>query len=137
MFLQVLVLYDYYFRHIRIQCMYFSNNSANISGSTLYRGLLDRCAVSPFAEIYKYYSPNSIIGGIGYFKNVSFTTNESIPSGPVQVCLCTNYSMTAPIKIVLMLKRERHSQYRLLLLIRLANWLVQPSKPTLALLRVI
>ena len=73
------------------QCIYFSQNSANSSGSTLFGGLLDRCAVSPFAEVYKKYTLNSI-GGIGYFKNVSFATDDSISSDPVQVCLCTNDS---------------------------------------------
>ena len=50
-----------------------------MSGSTLYEGLLDRCAVSPFAEVYKEYTSSSI-GGIGYFKNVSFVIDDSISS---------------------------------------------------------
>ena len=91
-FFQVLALYDYNTNFLP-QCMYFSQNSAKISGFTLYGGLLDRCALSPFAEMYKKYSPSSTIGGIGYFKNESFATNYSISSGPVRVCSCTNYSI--------------------------------------------
>ena len=75
------------------QCIYFSQNSAYVSGSTLYGGLLDRCAVNPFAEVYKIYALNDNTeegGGIAYFKNVSNTTNISMSSGPVQICLCTS-----------------------------------------------
>jgi predicted outer membrane repeat protein len=88
------------------QSMNFSQNHANISGSTLYGGLLDRCAVSPFAEVHNKY-PHDFKdrgGGIAYFKNVStptyynyrlgleivVDTNLSISSSPVQVCLCFN-----------------------------------------------
>ena len=86
--------------------MHFSQNHANISGSTLYGGLLDRCAVSPFAEVHNKY-PRAFKGrgdGIAYFKNVSTPTyfdrdisletvidaNLSISSDPVRVCLCFN-----------------------------------------------
>ena len=92
------------------QSMYFSQNHANISGSTLYGGLLDRCAVSPFAEIHGKY-PHAFKdrgNGIAYFKNVStpkypiynyslgdfmeivIDTNLSVSSDPVRVCLCFN-----------------------------------------------
>ena len=91
-FFQVLALYDdenLDIRDVKTQSMYFSKNSANMSGSTLYGGLLDRCAVSKFAEYYKRYAHDSKdIGGIAYFKNVSIATNTSISSGPVRVCLC-------------------------------------------------
>jgi predicted outer membrane repeat protein len=76
-FFQVLALYSNYGSGLTLQCMYFSNNSANISGSTLYGGLLDRCAVNQFAEIRHKYPPVYIDknrgGGITYFKNVSTT----------------------------------------------------------------
>ena len=53
-FFQVLALYDFYpYNVFEAKSMYFSQNNANFSGSTLYGGLLDRCAVSPFAEVYK------------------------------------------------------------------------------------
>ena len=90
-FFQVLAVYESLPSTDKIctQSMYFSHNYANISGSNLYGGLLDRCAVSQFAEIYKKNSSNNI-GGIGYFKNVSLVTDVSISSNPVRVCLCTD-----------------------------------------------
>ena len=121
------------------QCMYFSQNSANTSGSTLYGGLLDRCAVSQFAEVRIKYALDDVDkgGGIAYFKNVSATTDISISSHPVQICLCTDGTLTAPTKITLMLRRETHSQCHLWLLIRLANLVMQPSKLFFTSLRVV
>ena len=106
-FFQVLAIYDwlsipdYISDSMILNCMYFSNNTANISSSTLYGGLLDRCAISQIAEFYnylKYYAPvdmernNPIGGGIAYFKNVSTIPDVSISSGPVRVCFCSNFS---------------------------------------------
>ena len=93
-FFQVLALYSkhLYDLYRGINLLYFSNNSANISGSTLYGGLLDRCAVSQFAE---FEVDNNRGGGnregIAYFKNVSTIANVSISSGPVRVCFCSSY----------------------------------------------
>ena len=94
-FFQVLTVDDNYYHaydivNLATQSMYFSQNYASISGSKLYGGLLDRCAVSVFAEIYKKYASESIIGGNAYFKNVSLVTDVSISSRPVRVRLCTN-----------------------------------------------
>ena len=98
-FFQLLALYRkrFYDRYRGINLLYFSNNLANISGSTLYGGLLDRCAVSQLAEFdQEYYVDNNRGGGnkegIVYFKNVSTIANVSISSGPVRVCFCTNFS---------------------------------------------
>ena len=116
-FFQVLALYNFGFGEyvrtlIRTQSIHFSQNHANISGSTLYGGLLDRCAVSPFAEVHNKYPRAFRDGGdgIAYFKNVSIPTyriynsslrgymeiaidtnhSESVSSDPVRVCLCFN-----------------------------------------------
>ena len=105
-FFQVLALRSEEYSDLRIQSMHFSQNHANISGSTLYGGLLDRCAVSPFAEVHNKY-PRDFEDrgdGIAYFKNVSTPTyynyrnlmeividaNLSVSSDPVRVCLCFN-----------------------------------------------
>ena len=75
-FFQVLALHSYGFPDLGIQSIHFSQNHANISGSTLYGGLLDRCAVSPFAEVRNKY-PRDFKDrgdGIAYFKNVSTPT---------------------------------------------------------------
>ena len=71
----------------------FSHNTATYSGSTLYGGLLDRCAVSPFVQ-----KPPSNLGldpkfktnGLVHFKSATNSTNLSISSGPVKVCHCDN-----------------------------------------------
>ena len=101
-FFQVLAIHSRESNRLKTQSIYFSQNSANISGSTLYGGLLDRCAVSQFAEVRKKYTAyhyKYIDDGITYFMNVSIptyyakksipiTTNISVSSHPVRVCLC-------------------------------------------------
>ena len=100
-----------------IQSMYFSQNQGNISGSTLYGGLLDRCTMSQFAEVLnkKMICFFDINDGIAYFIAVSLPTyyreglsiatltDVSISSGPVKVCLCImneyNYSYQAHIEV--------------------------------------
>ena len=116
-FFQVLAVHNNKEERLKTQTIYFSQNYATISGSTLYGGLLDRCAVSQFAEVHKKntaYDYKDKNGGIAYFMNVSIpkyysindiyvgnhtqvvldeyliTTNISISSDPVQVCLCIN-----------------------------------------------
>ena len=89
-FFQVLALYSEVNKLLKTQSMHFSQNYANISGSTLYGGLLDRCAMSPFAEVHKLpdekyeYKSN----GESYLKDVSTGENTLISSLPVRVCLC-------------------------------------------------
>ena len=89
-FFQVLDLIGYEDNFVTTPNIYFSQNYAKISGSTLYGGLLDRCAVSQFAEVR--IKNKSYLGdgsnGVTYFKDVSVTTNTSISSRPVKVCLC-------------------------------------------------
>ena len=69
----------------------FQNNSAP-SGAVLFGGLLDRCTLSPIAEIYKYY-------GRVYFHAITYLLNitnlqirdlnsQVIRSKSVQVCFC-------------------------------------------------
>ena len=107
-FFQVLAIHSVEGDDLNTQSIYFSQNYATTSGSTLYGGLLDRCAVSPFAEVHRKYTAYDYKdrdGGIAYFKNVStptyyysstqnsyrevlVDTNLSISSDPVQVCLC-------------------------------------------------
>ena len=94
-FFQVLAIYHYNIgshNHTPNRILSFSRNSASISGNILYGGLLDRCAVSPFAEYDTHASYEKDRGvGIAYLKNVSMNIiNISISSEPVRVCLCTN-----------------------------------------------
>ena len=103
-FFQVLALYDHHSKRRNIiitQGLYFSQNLANVSGSILYGGLLDRCAVSQFAEVKKTHAPKYRSGksnGIAYFTIVStayYDTDryrdlliDNVSSSPVRVCLC-------------------------------------------------
>ena len=64
----------------------FVNNTADISGSSLYGGLLDRCTLSPFANIYKNTSPEDT-SRVTYFSDID---DSEISSAPVRVCLCTD-----------------------------------------------
>ena len=75
---------------LKTKSLYFSENTANISGSTLYGGLLDRCAVSQFSEVHITYEEDikDRGNGITYLKHVSTIENISISSRPVKVCLC-------------------------------------------------
>ena len=72
-FFQVLAIHGEESPQLRTQSMYFSQNHASISGSTLYGGLLDRCAVSHFTEVYSKYSFTEQYKGNGesYFKDIS------------------------------------------------------------------
>ena len=76
-FLQVLAVHGQRHPHLETQCIYFSKNYVNNFGSTLYGGLLDRCAVSQFAEVnYKKLDDNYIINGTTYFNDISYTTKK-------------------------------------------------------------
>ena len=91
-FFQVLAAHGETDGDLKTQSMHFSQNHATTSGSTLYGGLVDRCAMSPFAEIHykNYHGQNYEYNGNGesYFKDVSTSENTSISSLPVRVCLC-------------------------------------------------
>lgn len=64
---------------------------SKVAGGTLFGGLLDRCTVSPLAEVFKKYTPNSL-DGTSYFLNVTnlkrSDLNTDILSYPVQECFC-------------------------------------------------
>ena len=119
-FFQVVAIHHTRGSYLRTESMHFSQNQANISGSTLYGGLLDRCTVSQFAEVF-YNTRLSFDGcnGVDYFFLTSvptyiviinnesmFTVNVtdiSISSSPVKVCVCIknehNCSQQAHIKV--------------------------------------
>ena len=68
----------------------FSHNFAAISGSCFFGGLLDRCVVSPFAEIHNIHGRN-YLNGIEYITDSSNLRElSSVSSDPVRVCLCVD-----------------------------------------------
>ena len=73
----------------------FAQNTAKISGSTLYGGLLDRCTLDPKAEIslYNIQIQNHTGGpveGLAFFMNVSDIDIIDISSKPVSICFCNS-----------------------------------------------
>ena len=95
-FIQVLALHDELRSSLILDYVNFTGNLAQYSGSTLYGGLLDRCTVSPYAEVYSKYNPNfesrpDVVNGIVFIKAISTIINHtkiSISSKPVQICFC-------------------------------------------------
>ena len=97
-FLQVLSLHGEY--AINFTYVNFTSNRGNISGADLYGGLLDRCTVSPFAEVYSeshksqfesnqpQTNNNFIIDGLEHFKIYSNIKLTTIGSEPVRICFC-------------------------------------------------
>jgi hypothetical protein len=88
-------LLNYIRESLKTQSLYFdSDNNASISGSTLYGGLIDRCAVSQFAEVRTKFTElyEGKGDGITYLKHVSMIveSDTSVSSGPVKVCLCVD-----------------------------------------------
>ena len=85
--LDVLEVFDSF---INIKNTYFTNNSARISGDTLYGGLLDRCTVSSFAEVLvaQELGQEDSIHGVTYFKKTLNLNTTEISSSPVRVCFC-------------------------------------------------
>ena len=84
----------------------FHLNSAIISGSILFGGLLDRCTVSLFNEVDRTLdlATNSFLtyqgDGLQYLLDISTGHNEqSISSYPVQLCLCTNDHQNCGYKV--------------------------------------
>lgn len=72
--------------------IHFIDNFATISGPALFGGLLDRCTVNAYAEVYTYPKnltlPGNIISGITYLDYTSNVKLESISSNAVKICFC-------------------------------------------------
>ena len=76
--------------------MHFFNNTAKISGHSLFGGLLDRCTVSPLAEPnvnklnkdFTFSNSTFIVEGHEYFQKISNIEDSDIGSDPVRVCFC-------------------------------------------------
>ena len=56
------------------------------NGSTLYGGLLDRCTLSPLAEILILHP--TVTNGVSYITTISNISTDNISSAPVQLCFC-------------------------------------------------
>lgn len=91
-FLQTLALYANTTDITNFQNIYFTNNSANVSGASLFGGLFDRCSVHIFAEIRRerglVFNPEFNVTGIQYLSQISNVTLRDVASMPVSVCVC-------------------------------------------------
>ena len=73
----------------------FVRNSANVAGSTLFGGLLDRCTVNSaytddFSDLFGN-KQSKHINGLSYLKALSNILPAEIASHPVRVCYCSDH----------------------------------------------
>ncbi len=82
--------------NIMCKNIYFEENRARITGSSLYGGLLDRCRISPLAELPLSNASKGLtlsnrtitVGGLEYFRSISNIQASDISSPAVRVCFC-------------------------------------------------
>ena len=102
-FIQTLAMYapvrtDFDPNDTRCQSIDFVNNTSELSGNSLFGGLLDRCKVSQFAETninnvnmdYTFSNGTMIVQGYEYFQKINNIQDADIDSSPLRVCFCTN-----------------------------------------------
>ena len=97
---------------INLNSVNFTNNSAAKAGAVLYGGLLDRCVVSSFAEVYAKNPDSSLnsISATSYLLNITnlqpedFQSTTIVSSKAVRVCFCLkanpNCSYQPPVKFI-------------------------------------
>ena len=85
-------------QNYRNETIEFSRNSALISGSSIFGGLLDRCTVNP---TYTEEDPLSLLkpeliskrfSGISFLQGLSNIKISQISSPPVRICYCSTYN---------------------------------------------
>ena len=90
-FLQTLGLHGMKHPNLNVANTKFEHNHANVSGSTLFGGLLDRYTASAFAEVYlKYADVSYSNGGLDYLlisSNIQ-SNSKSISSYAARLCFC-------------------------------------------------
>ena len=92
-FIQTLALYDDLSSIINTANIYFSRNTAIMSGSNLYGGHFDRCVPSTFAEVYLLMPQQTYYSGVSYIQDQSDISLESMASLPVRICFCIDENM--------------------------------------------
>ena len=97
--LQVLAMYGPMLAEFDSRCqstINFFNNTAEVSGESLFGGLLDRCTVSTFAEPninnlnidYSFSNGTEVTDGHEYLEMISNVEDRHISSHPTRVCFC-------------------------------------------------
>ena len=91
-FMQTLVLHGTISSNVNLVNTNFTDNYAEVSGSTLYGGLLDRCTVSPSAEVYIQFDYDAtqpgVMSGAEYITSITNIEAISINSDSVRICFC-------------------------------------------------
>ena len=90
------MLNDYNSSDAESHNIFFYNNTAGVSGNSLFGGLLDRCTVSTFAEPninqvdmdYSALNGSMITDGAEYLQSISNIQDSDVSSDPVRVCFC-------------------------------------------------
>ena len=91
-FYQVYAVHDSRSMYLDLLTTIFSENYASEFGHDLFGGLLDRCAVSPYAEVHlKYNLIDQRFFGVNYLLNTSSLDDvDTIASVAVRICFCNN-----------------------------------------------
>ena len=82
--------------HKSMRSIFFSQNSADVSGSSLFGGLIDRCKVLHFTEKLLCSSNSNkthqttVVDGISYLEDITNIDRLDIGSEPVQLCFCNS-----------------------------------------------
>ena len=95
-FLQEVETFEHF--EVQTQALFMSNNSAMISGSNIYGGLLDRCTISTAARLEVgdlvnggEFTSEGIENGLSVLKEISNINDlDTLASDPVRVCFCIN-----------------------------------------------
>ena len=79
--------------HQSMKSIFFSQNSADVSGSSLFGGLIDRCKVLHFTEMLMSSNKSishgtTVVDGISYLEDITNIDRPDIGSEPVQLCFC-------------------------------------------------
>ena len=97
-FFQILAIYGS--RHLNInqesintQNIFFSQNYAQTSGSSLFGGLINQCKLQHSTELQNISPPNNphpdmFVSGISYMTNISNINMLDVSSQPTQLCFC-------------------------------------------------
>ena len=91
-FFQIIPLYSFSAPWHHTVYFDFFNNSAEIAGSVLFGGQLDKCTISPFSGFYDMHQLSKT-QGLMFFEKISSlsgTDSETISSLPVRLCYCVN-----------------------------------------------
>ena len=68
-FIQTLALHPLISGMVNTKNIFFSDNTASEQGANLFGGLLDRCILNPFAEVYR--KQTTYYSGVNYLGNIS------------------------------------------------------------------